>query len=291
MPCSLAGSHWDIDEYGEIARYRGFGIAFLRLRLSGWSVRPVSELFLYAYARAVLATGATLIIPCLALLWAILGTGTLLPARPDRSLLGQCRTAAAVSLLSMFLLGHRLDDFVYTPWSSAPYMLALAGFSFACVTVVFADEVGKWARWPCCLGFSFAAASSETGTFGALGFGVAGLILGGVSRRRGRPTEPLLCYVIPLVLAAIVILGGIFGRVLATTADMSSTNPYYHQIGPSLYAALSDLPGRFVGTGGMGQDLAAQPGLVMRALLLAGFALLCRAAMPSRLPIRYAGIC
>jgi hypothetical protein len=283
----LPGGHWTVDEYSDFEYYRRGGLTWLAMRLLTWSPRPVSELMLYGYWRSVEATGSPLIVPFLGVLWCLLVIGTVLPARPTLTPPGLYRLVIAVCVLSMFLLGHQIDDIFYIPWYAAPYLPTLAGLTGAVMTLVFADAITKRQRWQCCAWLCLATASAETGMFAALGFGGVLLLLGGMAWLRRGPPEPAAWYLVPLALALVIMSAALVTRV-TFSPGIVSTDTYSHHFGPSLIAAVRDLPARLAGVGGVGQDLALAPGLAMRSLLLAGFTLLCRAAMPAPIPLRYA---
>ncbi|MBS0644422.1 MAG: hypothetical protein JSS43_31535 [Proteobacteria bacterium] len=282
----ILGGHWSVDEYVDLTFYRGFGIDWFLQRLKGWSPRPASEIILYGYASSVLAMGSSLIAPFLAGLWALLAACALLPVRPALSGPGVFRLVAATGVLAMFLLGHRIDDVFYVPWSAAAYLPALAGVTLTCMTLVFASASRRRDHLVCCLGLSLAAASSETGLFAALGFGGLALLWWGTARLRRVPSGPAAWFVIPLLIALASMAVSAGTRVSHAVTPLMPDSVTFHRFGPSLIAALHDLPERLVGVGGMAADLPLVPSLAMRILLLLGLTLLCRAAMPTRLPPR-----
>lgn len=121
------------DEWYTIGHIRDDGFRFVRNRLLGWSPRPLSELFVFAYARAIVYWDRPLVTPALAFAWTFLGAAVLLPP-----LLSRRGLVASAVLGCLLLLGHQIEEVFYWPIAAFAYLPTLA----AAVLILVLDWAG-----------------------------------------------------------------------------------------------------------------------------------------------------
>jgi hypothetical protein len=226
---------WQGDEYLTLALYRRYGLPALLRTVTGWSPRPVSELVVWLYARAVNSVGRPLITACLAVLWMTLVASALVTIRWQAPLaVLSHRLMIALSLLAMFLLGHPIAEMFFWPVGAAAYMLTLSA-----VTLEFGLLLDRNVTTPTTIivdagTLVVAAGSSEVGAlFTAI------MCLLRLSRLRQRNTSRLLfiCVVLPLLVALFALITVAIGR--AGHMEMAPpTQSYLHRPLASLLAAV-----------------------------------------------------
>ena len=263
----LGLGRWQTDEYTYFRDERLAGLRALAARLPV-SPRPVSELLIHLYGRAVLALDRPLIVTCLGLLWAATLAFLLLAARralePGR---GRRLLSAALvlSFIAFVLTTNPVTEVFYWPVAAFAYMPTIAGALAAVLLLGGRPEAGR-RRW-CGAALLLAACSHEIGAAVAIGLalgaGTAALAA------RARPTIRDLWWIAPalaglgVMLALVLFRTGRFelgseGR--ATTGNMLA----------SLAATVRHL-GRDVLTPGDGTP--ASQALAARLLFATGFAL------------------
>ncbi|HVY17449.1 MAG TPA: hypothetical protein VHB27_19660, partial [Rhodopila sp.] len=218
--------------------------------------------------------GVPLIAPALGILWIGLIAGVLAACRRSGRAGRLARFAVGFAVLALLLLGHPLNEAFYWPVSAAAYVPALAGVAVVTVRLVLTDT-GTMAgrdRVICAVALCVAATSVESGMFFVLGFTGVMLASDLVSPRRA-PFLPACLraswYLLPLLVSLGILLCDLAFRVGNATSGVSAQDTsHFHRLVPSTLAALKVMPHRF------GQD----DGLVVKFLLIAGFAGLTRAA-------------
>ena len=284
----VPGGGWGGDEFANFARYQHFGIGWLVFRLLHWSPRPVSEVAIYLYSLAVTHLRMPLITPVLALMWTILIGGTVAVARQHGSPGILPRLTLALTLIAMFLLGHRIYDVFYWPLGTAPYLLNLVSITVVTFQVAAGGVVLPRARLICGTGLAVAATSWETGLFFTLAFTTALLLLElpALARRELRVLRDCGWYLVPLLvsLGVVVLLGYI---ILSNPArGLDQGGEYFHQFWPSLAATLlSIVPDLSLGDGSPA-GIGGPASVVVAALLFLGFIWASRAGFGAAPPWR-----
>ena len=282
------GGGWGGDEFFNFALYRRLGLAWFVIRLLHWSPRPSSDIALYLYSCAVNFWRMPLIAPFLTALWTVLAGGTVAAAWQRGSSGVLPRLALALSVLAMFLLGHRINDLFYWPVGAAPYLLDLAGISVVTFQVVAGGTARPLARLACGLGLILAATGSEAGLFFALAFPVALLLLElpalvqlGLTGLR-RDAWYLVSLIVALAVAACL------GHIVMTNPSrgIGQGSAYFHHFWPSLVATLQGLGLDLFQSDGSPAGLGILASCMAAALLFLGFCWGCRAGFGARTPWR-----
>ena len=263
---------WQGDDYDYAAGLRDHGVAFAWHRLTTDTPRPFSETLLFFYAAAIDRLHRPLIGTFLSLCWAILllGCGGRLILRPQGRLVP--RLLLALSLASLFLLGHPLADMLYWPVGAAAYAPTVAALCFLLIHILD-DSLGTAAgRAIAAAALVVAVTSSEMGAFVSLGF-TAAMLLAQVKR----PCQPVAWLLVPLILSLCVFaVTALNGRAAGAPTLASPTG---HHLLASLRAAVPQTL-RAMGMidrndGDWGQQGAGSLalGIPLKLLLLAGFLL------------------
>ena len=266
---------WQGDDYDYAAGVRDHGVAFAWHRLTTDTLRPFSETLLFFYAAAIDRLHRPLIGTFLSLCWAILplGCGGRLILRPQGRLVP--RLLLALSLASLFLLGHPLADMLYWPVGAAAYAPTVAALCFLLIHVLD-DSLGTAAgRAIAAAALVVAVTSSEMGAFVGLGF-TAAMLLAQVRR----PRQPVAWLLVPLILSLCVFAA----TALNGRADGAPTlaSPTGHHLLASLRAAVPQtlralgIVDRNDGDWGQQGVGSLALGIPLKLLLLAGFALTAR---------------
>ncbi len=243
----IVAGQWQGDEWFNFALFRSKGVGFLTNRVLTWSPRPVSELLVFLYARAVDALHRPLVAPVLALLWATLAAcaAALLPgpagdpalASRQRGIAreaGQPRRARGLivlATLAFFLLGHQVGEMFYWPMGAAAYMGALAGLALLVMLVLRGRHLSRGGALLTAAAMAVAAGSAEVG---AMAVGAAAPLLAAAQlRRHPLRAAPLL---VPLAMALLVLALILHGRAASGVA-LGPETATIHALWPSLRAA------------------------------------------------------
>ncbi len=287
--CLVPGGGWGGDEFFNFALFQRYGLHWLVVRMLTWSPRPASDLVLYLYSLAVATWRMPLIAPFLGVLWALLIGSTVASAwqRGSAGLLP--RLALALTVLAMFLLGHRVNELFYWPMGATPYLLDLLGITVVTFQVVAGGTSRPRARLACGLGLAIAATSSETGLFFALAFTAALLLLEfPILARQGIASlKGAAWYLLPLAisLAAAACLGSIV--MLNPSRGIGQDSSYFHHFWPSLAATMLAVgPDMFRGDGSPA-GLGSFASVLTMGLLFLGFLWACRSGLGAPAPRRY----
>ena len=267
---------WQGDEYDYAAGIRDNGFQFTLHRLAYITPRPVSELLILVYVEFVNRIHRPLIGPFLALGWAMFLLGCcarLVGGSNGRRL---PRTFLAVSLVSLFLLGHPVADMFYWPVGMAPYVPTVTALCFLTILILDGDLDTSAGRSMAMVALIIAAGSSETGAFVVLGF----TMIMGVAWSRKRPWKGGAAWLIlPFILSVSVLVGIRIGRAAGPPTLASSTGHHvYESLRVATLQTLRDMVIVDQNDGGWGQqDLGSvRFGLPIKLLVLAGFTLLAR---------------
>ncbi|MGI3778379.1 MAG: hypothetical protein ACRYGC_13900 [Janthinobacterium lividum] len=272
----VVAGQWQGDEWLNLFLFRTEGTGFLVHRVLTWSPRPVSELLVFGYARAVDALHRPLVTPVLALLWGALAAcaAALLPGVGT----GTARRARALVVLAVpafFLLGHQVAEMFYWPMGAAAYMGAIAALTLLVMLVLRGRHLSRGGAVLAAGAMVVAAGSAEVG---AMAVGAAALLLG-AAQVRVRPWRAAVL-VVPLG-AALLVLGLILNGRASAGVALGTETATIHALWPSLQAAaaqfaretvsLDAYPGGWAGLAlGGATKLALFLGL--RALCRAGLA-------------------
>ena len=184
----LPEGHWQGDEFFCAGYAREGKLRFLwQTRITGWSPRPLSEVFYYVFCRAAAALRQPLTVPFLALLWAVLLAATLASARRSSTL--SLRVLIGLATLCMFLLGHPVAEMFYWPAGAVAYLTTLAATTLALFLIVDGRTGSRSGAFALSAALTACAASSESGAMAAAPLAL-GLALAS-PRRRSAPL-PLL---------------------------------------------------------------------------------------------------
>lgn len=268
----IAGGRWDGDEFFNFTQYRQSGVAYLFFRMLHWSPRPLSELALYLYAVAVVQCDSPLITPFLGLLWAALAGGCLAAAwwggRDGRL----PRIAIGLTLIAMFLLGHQINEMFFWPMAAAPYLLALPAIVVAVFAVIGGHTQSASGRWIAAGALSVAVLSAETGLFLAVAFAALLWVAEDRRIRDGiRGMAGTAWYLVPLALSGGILVCELSFRVGDATTGIGPTRAYFHQVWPSLGAALLTTPHELLLYDASAGGLSQTASLATEVLLLVGF--------------------
>lgn len=196
--------HWQADEYQTFGSLQDSVYDFVRWRVSSWSPRPLSEIFIYAYGRLVQANGQPMVIAALLPCWILLGATVLFPVLRRR----EHRRWALVpmAMLPMFLLGHPVADLFYWPMAALAYIPTLAGI----ILVFVANEclhTSKTSRWIVIgLALLLAASCSEVGSLFVLALVLSWACAGWIADGREKPLVVLLALGLPALAAGMLLL-------------------------------------------------------------------------------------
>ncbi|KXU91586.1 hypothetical protein CR51_31790 [Caballeronia megalochromosomata] len=241
----IPAGHWQ-DEFFTFAAFRKGGLHFYIERLVTWSPRPVSELLIFAYSRAVDQFGKPLIAPVLAILWVTLMAGALYPA----IISGRAGTATrrvifviVIGTLALFFLGHPVAEVFYWPQGSMAYIPTLAVFVMLFgLFLVGVDSLPQ--RTVCTAALVLAATASELGAMFVaafagihLGSRVARLMLRSDSTFRRLLDRATIPWILPLVVSSGVFVLMKSGR-LNSAAEVFGDPSIAHHVSISVLHAM-----------------------------------------------------
>jgi hypothetical protein len=267
---------WTFDEFSLISSYRDKGWMAFGDRLFGWSPRPISEGLLGAYACLVNWTQKPLIGFFLCLLWLTLISLPLITFFQVRKkvLLNSRRSLEFLSLfafapIALFLLGHSPGELFYWPVGAAAYLTTLIAITLCFFQLTFSLTKCYGGRLIAAFSLSFAAASSETGSFFAVAFGGLSLIsLFCDSFRDSVDQRKFLWWLVPALIGMGVFTLLIHNRLTGQEALFASAE--YHNPLVSLKSALGQTLKEFLVSGQRLSPRGLLLGLLFKACFFLG---------------------
>ncbi|MGI4977233.1 MAG: hypothetical protein ACRYG6_09850, partial [Janthinobacterium lividum] len=228
----IVAGQWQGDEWFNFSLFRTEGTGFLLHRVLTWSPRPVSELLVFGYARAVDALHRPLVTPVLALLWGALAAcaAMLLPGAGG-GVAWRARGLVVLAVLAFFLLGHQVAEMFYWPMGAAAYVGAIAALTLLVMLVLRGGHLSRGGAVWAAGAMVVAAGSAEVG---AMAVGAAALLLG-AAQVRERPWRAAVLAV-PLG-AALLVLGLILNGRASAGVALGTETATIHALWPSLRAA------------------------------------------------------
>ncbi len=229
----IGAGQWQGDEWLNFFLFRTEGTGFLLHRVLTWSPRPVSELLVFGYARAVDALHRPLVTPVLALLWgALAGCAAALIPGAARGAARRARGLVVLAVLAFFLLGHQVAEMFYWPMGAAAYVGAIAALTLLVMLVLRGRHLSGGGAVLAAGAMVVAAGSAEVG---AMAVGAAALLLGAAQAWERRPWRAAVL-VVPLGAALLVLALILNGRASAGVA-LGTETATIHAVWPSLRAA------------------------------------------------------
>jgi hypothetical protein len=242
--------YWHSDEFVTFATMRDSGIRFFINRIMQWSPRPLSELFVLAYERAVQITQRPLITSVLSIIWlALFACVGLTPAFFFKKYAWQEKFSVlmlALALMSAFLLGHPVSEVFYWPMAALPYIPTLAAICVLLWSVCAGQLVTKRGQITCSVSLIVAATCSEMGAMFVCAFvmltvfgRLTSRIVEKSDHRKDSGTRVFQVWMIfPLACSAWVLYMMATGRAQSTTELLGSGEASLrHYLAKSLLAA------------------------------------------------------
>lgn len=263
---------WQGDEYDYFYNLRTQGTSFFWHRLVTWSPRPLSETLIALYGKAVAYWNRPLIGWALGVIWlscALLAFG---PALYGKTRI-KPRFLLVFFTIILIFLGHPIADLHYWPMGAAAHLPVVA----AATCLVLTTVIGRDTPAIDVLCLSIAALSSETGLFlsaSFLGFRVAEAVL---NRQMPRHWAWLL---IPMTICFLVAWRLLSGRAHLSIHETPTQGYAWASLRATLAPFLHNLlvlQPNDASSGGPGGGSVFK-GILLKGLIVAGAALLCRSA-------------
>ncbi len=267
------------DEYFTFSFLRALGWRGLLFRLAHWGPRPVSELMIFGYWRAVQAAGRPLIAPVLAACWAMLFGFVVAAVRPWRGPGRGARWALVLGVPALLLLAGPVGELWYWPLGALAYLPALGAACFATLVLAGPGVRGNAAWAWLAAALTVGALSVELGAFLALCLGP--LLMAEAGSRRAWRQVALAA--VPLAAALLVMASLLHGRAADDIEKMADVGTF-HRAWPAVRAAV---PHVWTGLWGMQEDGL---GLVCRILVVTGGWVALRQAWPEPVSRRHLGL-
>ncbi|WP_281848708.1 hypothetical protein [Dyella sp. GSA-30] len=210
-----------LDEFYLLNDLHSRGFSATIYRIFNFSPRPLSELLLYFYCRAIDFFKSPLVVPFVSLFWIALVTVPLIPtwrSRPAR--------LAVAATLAMLLLGHEVAEVFYWPAGVAAYLpTVIAALAILALDWGGRIERGNGKLW-IAVALVVSAASSEVGAmFTAVYASMAIFIF------RQRSTKAILSFALPLLVALAVIYLALRGRATTTREIFGDASVGHNPVG------------------------------------------------------------
>ncbi len=239
---------WAYDEFAIISSYRDNGWVAFSTRLFQWSPRPISETLIWIYGCLVNWAQRPLIGAFLGLLWLTLISAPLIAfiqipkvfrVNSPRSFMFSA--LFAFGLVALFLGEHNPGTLFYSPVVAAAYLTTLSAITLCFFQLAYSLTERPEGRVITALALIVAAASSETGAFFSIVFGLLSLISLVAEKFYGswHKNDKVLWYLVPALIGT-----GIFSLTMSNrlkTQETLFTTPEYHNVLISLQTAVAEL--------------------------------------------------
>lgn len=229
----LPEGHWQGDEYIGAAFARDGHLRYLwQARIAGWSPRPFSEILFYAYVRVATILKQPVIVPFLALLWAMLFASPLITWQRRKG--ASVRILVGLATSCMFLLGQPVAEMFYWPAGAVAYLPTLAATSLALFLLADGRTASLSGGLALSASLAIGAASSESGTLAVVFLSV---VLAIYAPSRGRALLMLL----PLLVAGFVLWTLAHHRMGAAVNQAAPVRHLLRSLRPVPRALLADI--------------------------------------------------
>lgn len=225
-------ARWHPDEFLFFANYSASGWRAVAERIFGWSPRPISEIFLFAYY--LLVTWAQSPVPAvvIGLSWASVLAILVLASRVAR-----VGIALPMSIMAAAILVTRPGEMWFWTAAALAYLPSFAGIGAAAILMVGSTR-GRLHNMSLAGSLLLAAGSSELGALAVFTV-TAGLFVRTLAGRCGllRPAEiAAWAWMIPALLSTAVLASLALGRMGSEAEAFGNSEVRGHLI-PSLFAA------------------------------------------------------
>jgi hypothetical protein len=226
------------DEYFTFGIFRLYGLPAFWNRLLHWSPRPFSEALVWAYWRAVHATGRPLVAPVLLIAWLFALAFASAAIRPWRRPGRAARLALLLGLPALALLSAPVEELYYWPLGALAYLPALGAAAYVAILAAGPGLRTDRQRLAVAAALTAGAASVEMGLFLALAS--APLLLLADRRQAGEWRRfAVATALLPTAIAAFLLALLLFGRVSDTSEILPSA--LTHHFWPSMREAAERL--------------------------------------------------
>ena len=269
---------WEGDEYYQAAFHRDLGADYwLSHHIFGKSPRPISELILVAYFAVVNHQWQPFSSSFVGILWVLLIASSVASMRLVPSSTLPYRVLLALSLITMFFVGHGVFELFFWPVGAAAYLTTLAATTFAFFLLLdrrTQTQSGPIVESACLV---VAAACSEAGAMFILVLST--LRLSAMLRRAGAWSSKawkehfrfskVAIWSAPLAMSLFSIYHVFLYRV--GDIEFSSDKPYLHLPFTSLLVAIPQFMGEFASLSTQISVADILIGLLVKALFFLGF--------------------
>jgi hypothetical protein len=287
-------ANWAVDEYDDFGRLAHDGWKAVWIRLQ-WSPRPISEALFLAYGWTVNHARRPLIVPFLGLLWVGLLVAGLLTYWQDRRVRYRedeqtestsFELLACLALLASFVSGGSIMEVFYWPAGAAECLTTLAATLLFFLQTARGRLTTPGGRHLGCFCLLAAAGSSEVGAAFVLSYAAVQVlqhVMAGIRPSSPGRQDPVVWWIVPSGLAALVLAALQFTRLSAVERPVSQLSPALGNPMVSLAIGLREMLLELLGVHLRAHGLAVSGRLVAQVLLAIGFALCwARFMSPSR---------
>ena len=262
---------WAYDEFSILSSYRDNGWVAFSTRLLHWSPRPVSEILIGIYGWLVNWTHRPLIGAFLAFLWLTLISAPLIAfVQVPRDLRAISRRSVmflalfGFGLVALFLVEHNLGSLFYSPVISAAYLTTLGAITLCFFQLAFSLTERQGGRLITALALVAAAASSETGAFFAIVFGLLSLIFMSAEMLCGswHNQNKIIWFLVPVLVGTGMFYFIISNRLQTQQALFATAE--YHNVVISLKTAVAQLTKEYLTSGQRLSDRGIFFGLLLK---------------------------
>jgi len=281
---------WGDCEYYQAAFHRDYGADYwLSHHILSKVPRPLAETILAGYFAVANHQQQPLVSPFLGIGWAVLIASTmmslrLVPGFPYRLLL-------AVSLVTMFLVGHGVSELFFYPVWVAAYLMTLAATTFVFFLLLDRRTETQSRQILESAHLVVVAACSEAGAMFIVCLSALRLLVAAWSARAWPfklwkahfRSSALLCWSAPVLMSLFSLYHVFLYRV--GDIEFSPEAPYLHRPLTSFLVAIPQFMGEFAGLSAQISAPNVLIGLVVKALFFVGFRWCWQKANPKGTPV------